>query len=141
MPLPADAVIEPLLSTLPVLVLNRTPLFAPPIEPSFVTVPPPFRITTKDGPREIPSTTELYQYVFEAARKGLSIQRYKGLGEMNPQQLWETTMDPEKRTLLQVSIEDSVQADEIFTILMGDQVEPRKDFIVKHALEARNIDI
>jgi DNA gyrase subunit B len=87
------------------------------------------------------STTELYQYVFEAARKGLSIQRYKGLGEMNPQQLWETTMDTEKRTLLQVSIEDSVQADEIFTILMGDQVEPRKDFIVKHALEARNIDI
>jgi DNA gyrase subunit B len=102
---------------------------------------PPFRIMTKDGAKEIRSTTELYQYVFEAARKGLNIQRYKGLGEMNPQQLWETTMDPEKRTLLQVSIEDSVQADEIFTILMGDQVEPRKDFIVKHALEARNIDI
>lgn len=101
----------------------------------------PYQITAKDGPKEIASTTDLYNFVFEAARKGLSIQRYKGLGEMNPQQLWETTMDHEKRTLLQVSIEDSVQADEIFTILMGDQVEPRKDFIVKHALEARNIDI
>jgi DNA gyrase subunit B len=103
--------------------------------------PTPYIVTTKEGPREMQSTTELYQYIFESSRKGLNIQRYKGLGEMNPQQLWETTMDPEKRTLLQVNIEDSVQADEIFTILMGDQVEPRKDFIVKHALEAKNIDI
>lgn len=102
---------------------------------------PPFKVTLKDGQKEVTSTTGLLSFIFETARKGLSIQRYKGLGEMNPQQLWDTTMDSDKRTLLQVSIEDSVQADEIFTILMGDQVEPRKDFIVKHALEARNIDI
>lgn len=101
----------------------------------------PFKITTKEGQKEVASTTGLLALIVETARKGLSIQRYKGLGEMNPQQLWDTTMDSDKRTLLQVSIEDSVQADQIFTILMGDQVEPRKEFIVKHALEARNIDI
>lgn len=102
---------------------------------------PPYRIMTKEGAREMASSASICQFVFETARKGLSIQRYKGLGEMNPQQLWETTMDSDKRTLLQVSVEDSVQADEMFTILMGDQVEPRKDFIVRHALEAKNVDI
>ncbi|MEK7712908.1 MAG: DNA topoisomerase (ATP-hydrolyzing) subunit B [Nitrospirota bacterium] len=101
----------------------------------------PYKAETKEGIKELGSSSELQDYVLIVAKKGLTIQRYKGLGEMNPTQLWETTMDAEKRTLLQVKVEDTVQADEMFTILMGDQVEPRKDFITKHALEARNIDI
>jgi len=84
---------------------------------------------------------ELIDYVIGAGKKGYTVQRYKGLGEMNPEQLWETTMNPEKRTLLQVRIEDAVEADEIFTTLMGDQVEPRRDFIYKNALYASNLDV
>ena len=87
------------------------------------------------------SHEELLSWFMEYAKKGLNIQRYKGLGEMNPEQLWETTMNPQNRTLLQVKIEDLVEADEIFTILMGDQVEPRRDFIEQNALNVVNLDI
>jgi DNA gyrase subunit B len=84
---------------------------------------------------------DLLAFFLENAKKGLGIQRYKGLGEMNPEQLWETTMNPENRVLLQVKIEDVVESDEIFTILMGDQVEPRRDFIERNALNVVNLDI
>ena len=95
----------------------------------------------KENSITLPGVTSLVDYVMTAGKKGLAVQRYKGLGEMNPEQLWQTTMNPDKRTLLQVRVEDAVEADEIFTTLMGDQVEPRRDFIYKNALNVSNLDV
>ena len=90
---------------------------------------------------EVPTREALLDKVLAAAKKDLTIQRYKGLGEMNPEQLWETTMNPDKRTLLEVRIDDAVETDEIFTVLMGDAVEPRRKFIEDNALDVKNLDI
>ena len=99
-------------------------------------------ITGENGTQdEVATRDALLEKVLAAAKKDLSIQRYKGLGEMNPEQLWETTMNPEKRTLLQVRIDDAVETDEMFTVLMGDAVEPRRKFIEDNALDVRNLDV
>jgi len=101
----------------------------------------PFTIGENGSSDEIATREELLDRVLSTAKKDLTIQRYKGLGEMNPEQLWETTMNPDKRTLLQVKIDDAVETDQIFTILMGDQVEPRRRFIEDNALDVKNLDI
>jgi DNA gyrase subunit B len=103
--------------------------------------PSPFVLGENGSSEEIGSRQELLEKVMAAAKKDLNIQRYKGLGEMNPEQLWETTMNPDKRTLLQVRIEDAIETDEIFTVLMGDQVEPRRKFIEDNALDVKNLDV
>jgi DNA gyrase subunit B len=101
---------------------------------------PRFRLVD-DEDVEFFALYKVLEHVKNLAQKGMTIQRYKGLGEMNPTQLWDTTMDPEKRTILKVVLEDSVEADEIFTVLMGDQVNPRREFIEKNAHLVRDLDI
>jgi DNA gyrase subunit B len=102
---------------------------------------PPYRLMVKEQERLCQSVVQVIETVKSLGQRGLSVQRYKGLGEMNPDQLWETTMDPAKRVLLQVTLENAYAAEEIFSILMGEQVEPRRQFIEQHALEVRNLDI
>ena len=106
----------------------------------------PFSVFLKDKDTEekigvLEDKKQLFHYLIEEGKKGLAIQRYKGLGEMNPDQLWETTMNPDKRTILKVQVEDVVDTDEIFTILMGEEVEPRREFIQSNALEVGTLDI
>lgn len=103
---------------------------------------PYFELIDEDGTKiSVNCAQDILHTIREIGKKGISIQRYKGLGEMNPDQLWDTTMDPATRVMLKVTLDDAVRADEIFTILMGDQVEPRREFIQRHAPEVRNLDI
>ena len=101
----------------------------------------PARLVRKDRETVVYGPTDLLNAILQEGEKGLSLQRYKGLGEMNPEQLWETTLDPEARTLLQVRVEDLAEADDIFTKLMGDVVEPRREFIQTNALSVEHLDI
>ena len=101
----------------------------------------PRAAAARGGDVAVANSDELVEFFLAAGKKGVAINRYKGLGEMNPDQLWATTMDPAARTLLQVKAEDHTEADQMFTTLMGDQVEPRRKFIEDNALDVKNLDI
>ena len=101
----------------------------------------PFTLENEDGSIPLSSLRELLPSLRKLGEKGLRITRFKGLGEMDPEELWATTMDASSRVLLRVTMEDAAAADEIFRLLMGDHVEPRREFIEKHALEVRELDI
>ncbi|MBC7347579.1 MAG: DNA topoisomerase (ATP-hydrolyzing) subunit B [Clostridia bacterium] len=107
----------------------------------YIAQPPLYRVTKGKKEYYVYSDQELEELLKQLGRQGVSIQRYKGLGEMNPEQLWETTMSPENRTMLRVSVRDAAEADRMFSILMGDRVEPRRRFIEDHAREVRNLDV
>lgn len=111
------------------------------IHEEFESSKPPFTVISNGEQTKIDNEAKLLDFLFDKGKKGIVIQRYKGLGEMNPTQLWETTMDPEERFMLKVSIQDAVEANEVFTILMGDEVEPRRNFIEENALSAKNLDV
>jgi DNA gyrase subunit B len=107
----------------------------------YIAQPPLYRIAKGRGEYYVYSDAELDELLERIGRDGIEVQRYKGLGEMNPEQLWDTTMNPETRTILKVTMEDAIAADEIFTILMGDKVEPRREFIKNNAKLVKNLDI
>src|SRR4030095_7945175 len=117
-----------------------TKLAAEPKAPDVSSLPKG-AVKGKESEVRVESLDDLVEFFLAAGKKGIAINRYKGLGEMNPDTLWETTMDPVKRTLLQVKAEDHTEADLMFTTLMGDQVEPRRKFIEDNALDVKNLDI
>jgi len=107
----------------------------------YIAQPPLFKVKKGKQQWYVYKEEELFKKIKEIGKENVNLQRYKGLGEMNPDQLWDTTLDPDTRILKKVTIEDAVAADEIFTILMGDQVEPRRKFIEDHAKEVKNLDV